>query len=113
MYVVGIMVDLQFSLRNLATVNEKGGDFEKAIIDRINRIHAKVAAILKAAEIPELADVMKTVPDKVDGSTNIPTDLADKLAAATKEFAAKNDGANLGGIDTLIPAKYVGKAPKE
>lgn len=113
LYVVGAMVDLQFSLRNLANVKEKGGDYEKAMVDRVNRIRAKVAGALALVDIPELADAVKAVPEKVDAATVIPPDLADKLATATKEFAAKNDGSKLGAIDTLIPKQYMGKTTGE
>jgi hypothetical protein len=108
LYIVGAMVDLQFSLRNLAAVTQKGGDFDKAMIDRVNRIRAKVAAVLDKVQIPELADVLKLVPEKVDDTTAVPADLADKLADATKKFAATNDGKQLGAMDPLIPTKYMG-----
>jgi hypothetical protein len=113
LYVVGAAVDLQFSVRNLAAVKEKGGVFDKAMIDRVNRSRAKVAAILALAPIPELADAVKAVPEKVDASTAIPAGLAEKLAAAGKEFAAKNDGTKLAAIDSLIPKKYMGTVSKE
>jgi hypothetical protein len=113
LYVVGTMVDLQFTLRNLATVKEKGGVFDTAMVERANRIRAKAAAILAAAPIPELADALKAVPEKVGASTAIPAGLSEKLADATKAFAAGNDGTKLAAIDKLIPTKYMGKAYKE
>jgi hypothetical protein len=108
LYIVGAMVDLQFSLRNLATVTQKGGEFDKAMIERVNRIRAKVAAVLEKVQIPELADVLKLVPEKVDDSTTVPAGLPDKLADATKQFASTNDGTKLDAMDSLIPTKYMG-----
>lgn len=113
LYVVGAVVDLQFSLRNLASVKEKGGEFDKAMIDRVNRVRGKVAGILALADIPEVAEALKGVPEKVDASTAIPADLPDKLAAAGKQFAAKYDGTKLAAIDQLIPKEYKGKVYKE
>jgi hypothetical protein len=83
------------------------------MIDRVNRLHTKIAAVTALVQIPELTDVLKLVPDHVDASTTIPADLPDKLADATKQFAAKNDGSRLGAIDTLIPKVYMGKVYKE
>ncbi|HET6249101.1 MAG TPA: multiheme c-type cytochrome [Tepidisphaeraceae bacterium] len=109
LYVVGAAVDLQFTLKNLAIVKEKGGVFDKAMVERANRIRAKVAAILAAAPIPELADALKAVPAKIDATTVLPAGLPETLAAATKKFAATNDGSKLAAIDPLIPKVYMGK----
>ena len=113
LYIVGTMVDLQFSLRNLSAVKEKGGVYDKAMIERVNRIRAKAAAIVAKAPIPELDAALKAVPEKVEATTLVGADLADKLAAATKAFAVSNDGTKLAAVDDLIPKKYIGKAHAE
>jgi hypothetical protein len=113
LYVVGAMVDLQFSLHNLSGVTQKGGDYDIAMIHRVNRLRAKVAAILALVEIPELADALKAVPEKVSDSTTIPADLSDKVGAAAKQFAEKNDGTKLAAIDRLIPKGHEGTPYKE
>lgn len=113
LYVVGALVDLQFSLRNVVAAKEKGGEFDKAMVDRVNRARAKVAAILAKAPIPELDAAVKAVPEKVDTTTAISADLPEKLAAATKMFAASNDGTKLAAVDALIPTKYMGAPYKE
>src|SRR5207247_645735 len=79
LYVVGAIVDLQFSLRNLSDAKQKDGAFGKAMADRVNRTRAKVAAIVAQAQIPELAEALKAVPEKVDVSTHIAAELPDKL----------------------------------
>ena len=105
-YVVGAMVDLEFSLRNLAGVQEKGGDFHKAMIDRVNTARAKIAAVLGAVEVPGLAAVVGTVPATVDESTSIDSGLPGKLGQATREFAGTS--ADLSAIDGQIPEDVKG-----
>ena len=115
LYVVGTMVDLQFSLRNLANAKVAGGAFQIAMTDRVNKTREKAMKILAAADLPALAAVVKMIPDKVAAGTAIPPDLADKLAAATQEFTAKYDGTTLVKLDAQIPgpAQYKGVAHKE
>jgi hypothetical protein len=111
-YIVGCMVDLEFAVRDLAETREKQGEYEKAVIARINHIHSKIASVFALAAIPELAAAVKELPEPVDGATVMPAGLADRMSAATKEFAAKNDGSELAAIDGLIPKAFVGKVFK-
>ncbi len=108
LYVVGAMVDLEHSLRNLAGVQEKGGDFHNAMISRVNAARKKVDAIVVAAGATQLAAAVKAVPATVDASTTVDAGLADKLGEATREFV-KNTG-DLSAIDSQIPTDYKGAA---
>ncbi len=110
LYVVGAMVDLEFSLRNLASVKDKGGAFQKAMIDRVNHGRAKVDAILKAASLPGLAAAVHALPATVGPGTAIPAGAPDALRKATRQFVASNDGSGLGALDALIPKDTKGTA---
>ena len=107
------LVDLEFTLRNLASVEQRGGAFHKAMIERANRARAKIDAILAAAPIPELADALKAVPADLDESTEISADLAASLSAAGRLFVKEYDGSTLGPIDSQIPTEVKGSAYKE
>ena len=108
LYVVGAMVDLEFSLRNLAQVSEKGGPFHKAMVDRVNRARMKVDAILAAAELGDLSAAVDTIPNPVDESTAVSADLADRLESATRAFARTSP--DLAASDSQLPSEFRGTA---
>ena len=110
LYVVGAMVDLEVSLRNLAGVKQKGGDFEKAMIERVTRGRGKLQAMVKAVAIPEIAAAVAAVPASVDAS--VPASVAEGLRNAGRQFAAKNDGSALGPLDALMPKAVKGTVYK-
>lgn len=106
LYVVGTMVDLEISLRNLITASEKEGDFHKAMRERVQRARKKMDAILAAVELPGLQAAVSKVPGTVDGSTALEGDLPDVLAAATRKFAAAT--VDLSAMDSQIPSDVKG-----
>ena len=108
LYVVGALVDLEVSLRNLAAVKQKDGDYHKAMIERVNAGRAKVDAILAAVEIPGLATAVKNVPGTVDAGTSIDAGVADQLGEATRQFAG--EVRDLAVIDGQIPEETKGDA---
>ncbi|MGH7818301.1 MAG: multiheme c-type cytochrome [Candidatus Binatia bacterium] len=108
LYVIGAMVDLETSLRNLGGVKEKGGAFHKAMVERVNRARKKVDAILKASDIPVLSAAVKALPASVDDSSAVTADAAKKLGEATKKFAEKPSG-DLAALDKLMPSEVKGK----
>ena len=112
LYVVGAMVDLEYSLRNIAIAKEKGGKFHTAMVERANGARAKLAAILKAVSIAEISGAVNAVPASITGSTAISGALADKVGAAAKKFVKAHDGSKLGAIDGLIPSKVQGSPYK-
>ena len=105
-YVVGAMVDLEFTLRNIADVKEKGGAFHKAMVERANRARAKIDAILNAVPIPVLSAAVKAVPAPVNETTAIGADLPEKLGAATRQFAKAPPA--LAAIDGQVPTTIIG-----
>lgn len=109
-YVVGALVDLEFSLRNLAGVQEKGGDFHGAMVERVNRVRKKVDAILAAVDLGEISAAVGALPDPIDESTPIASDLADRVGAAARKFAASSP--DLASIDGQLPAEVKGSAYK-
>ncbi len=109
LYLVGQMVDLEYSLRNIAGVKETGGTFHQAMIERVNRARGNLTQALGAVNVPELSAAVNAVPASVDTSTSISAGLANQLGAASQTFVQKYDGSGLGGIDSLIPTSVKGQ----
>ena len=108
LYVVGALVDLETSLRNLANVKEKGGAFHKAMIERVNAGRMKMDKIVAAADLPMIAAALKQVPSPVDASTPVDAAAADALGKAGRAFVTEHDGSKLAAIDPQIPTQYKG-----
>ncbi|MBL4701840.1 MAG: hypothetical protein JKX85_11350 [Phycisphaeraceae bacterium] len=115
LYVIGAMVDLETTLKNITIVTAKGGVFHKAMVARANKIRDKVQAILDAQPIEELAAAISDVPKTIDESTAIDAALPEKLKAASLAFLKKHDGSTLTAIDALLPAEkdYKGTAHQQ
>lgn len=113
LYIIGAMVDLELSLRNIAAVKEKGGAFHKAMLTRVANSRKKLDAIFKAKDIPLLSAAVAKVPATVDESTAVSDDLSKALGEASREFVKTNDGKDLGAIDSLIPTTYKGTPYKK
>ncbi len=94
LYVVGAIVDLEFSLRNLTGVKEPGGAYQSAMIARVNTARSKVEAIASAANLPALETIIARIPSPVDADSAIPPDVADQLGAFAK-------GLDAGALDAV------------
>ena len=108
LYVVGKLVDLEYTLRNISVAKEKGGKFHTAMLSRANAVRGKLAAILKAVPIPEISGAVNAVPANISDSTTIGANLAKNLGAAAKKFVQAHDGSKLGALDGMIPSKSQG-----
>ncbi|MCB1692327.1 MAG: hypothetical protein KDI19_06140 [Pseudomonadales bacterium] len=109
LYVTGLMVDLETSLRNIAAVKEKGGKFHMAMVARANDARSKIDKVLAAVKLPGLADAVGKVPANITTDTTVDPGLADGLSTATRAFVDKHDGTGLAAVDSLIPTEYKGK----
>ncbi len=113
MYIVGAMTDLEYSLRNLLSVKEKGKTFHVAMIDRVNRLRGRIARVLEVVDIPELEAAIQLVPDPVTASTKLDRNVPGKFRDAARLFADQYKAADLSAIDDQIPTMVKGKAHKE
>lgn len=112
-YVVGATVDLEHSLRNLASVTHPGGKFHKAMTARVERIRKKILAILAVVDIPGFAAVMGQLPEGIDDPTSVSADVLKKLSEASKQFVEAYDGSELEAIDSQILTDLKGKVYKK
>ncbi len=112
MYVVGRLLDLEYSLRGVAKATEKA-DYAVKMAKRAKTARKRVAAIAKKIDAPELGEAVaaaKSAKLKLKNEAKL-TAAADKVQEISKKFAANYDGSTFGALDEFIPAadKYKGK----
>lgn len=110
LYAVGALVDLEVSLRNLAGTKEKGGKFQTAMIERVNRARAKASPVVTAAGDAALSAAFSAIPESVVADTVVTTKMADSLAAATRAIQHKAKGYS--ALDAKIPTDAKGTVYK-
>ncbi len=109
MYVVGVMTDLEYSLRAVATATNKS-TFGVTSAQRAARMKKQLVEIQKLVNDPNIAaaiDAVETVELRLGNSAAIEA-AASAVGKAAQEFAEHNDGKQLGAIDALIskPEQY-------
>jgi hypothetical protein len=108
MYVIGALANLEYTLRNLANVEAKGSKFHQAMIERANELRGRIAQITGTVDVPEVDFALKQVPKGIDVNTTVAAGLADAIQKAGRRFEARHNGADLGALDRLLPAKTKG-----
>src|SRR5262249_44613042 len=114
MYVVGVMTDLEYSLRAVATATEKA-NFGVTSAQRAARMKKRLIKIEKATNDPLLQPALAAVAtvELRLGNTNAIIAAADEVGKAAKEFSEKADGKKLAAIDPMLPppSAYKNTAP--
>jgi hypothetical protein len=104
MYVVGVLTDLEYSLRATAAATEKS-TFGVTSAQRAARMKKKLHEIQMLVHEPLLApalDAVASVELKL-GNKAVIVAATDQLSKAARDFAEKTDGKNLSAIDSLLP----------
>jgi hypothetical protein len=104
MYVVGVLTDLEYSLRATAAATGKS-TFGVASAKRAARMKKRLLEIQKLVNNPLLSpaiDAVETVELRLGNSAAIVA-AADAVGKAAYEFAEKADGKQLAAIDSLLP----------
>ena len=114
MYVVGMAVELETALRAVGKATQRA-NYAFAMARRAAAARTAMAAVAKAlgSKVPEAAQIVaagNSAGLKLNNDAELSA-AADKVAAATKELAAKYDGSTFGAIDSMLPpaSKYMGK----
>ena len=110
LYVVGRVLDLEFSLRSLAKATENG-KFADAMAKRVMAATGKVKEIHGLAPLPEIKEILAAT-EGLDLKPNNQSNLegaANKVATAAQKLAENQDGTKLAALDQVIPKKYKGK----
>jgi hypothetical protein len=104
MYIVGVMTDLEYSLRATAAATEKA-TFGVTSAQRSARMKKKLLEIQKQTNDPSLASALAAVTtvELRLGNRAAITAAADAVGNAAHEFAERADGKKLAAIDPLLP----------
>ena len=113
MFVLGLMVNLETSLRNRG--NATDAVYARKMAARIRTMQRKLGRInvvetkAVAALIPPRAVLRAVKP----GQKKIFDAAADKVSKAIIQFLKKHDGSKLGGLDAMIPKAHFSKEYKQ
>jgi len=114
-YLVGLALDLEYSLRGVARATEKG-DYGNSMGRRASYKRKQVVAAIKKLgdaapeelkKIKELASAKGLV--KYFNTKPLET-AAEAISVQTKALAEKHDGSKFSALDALIPTESKGKA---
>ncbi|MFD2256088.1 cytochrome c family protein [Luteolibacter algae] len=115
LFVVGMLLDLEYSLRALSNGKTGGGAFRKAMGTRahtiINKELPAVSKILGDAapeELKKAAEIASAV--KLSGDPKLVAAAADALKDPIKSLSDNHDGSALGALDSILPKKSKGTA---
>lgn len=116
MYVTGLLLDLEHSLRGLAAGVQKGNQFPFrqtmgrrafAILNtELPALIAKLGGDGAPEELRQILAIGKATSLGAEAAVLIKS--ADDIKAQIEAFGQKNDGSSLGGVDALIPAAVRG-----
>jgi hypothetical protein len=104
MYIVGVMADLEYSLRATAAATEKatfGVESAKRAARMKKRLH-EIQKLVNDPLIQPALDAVAVVELRLGNATAITT-AADEVSRAAREFAEKADGKVLAAVDALLP----------
>jgi hypothetical protein len=104
MYVVGVMTDLEYSLRAVAAATQKAA-FGVASAERAVRMKRRLLEIQQLVNDPLIQpalDAVATVELRVNNRDAL-NEAADKVGKAAYDFAEKADGDHLAALDPLLP----------
>jgi hypothetical protein len=107
MYVVGVMADLEASLRATAAATEKAlfGVTAAQRAARQKRRLYEISQLLDNPQVQQAMDAALAVRLKLDNREELLA-AAETISQAAYEFAESADGATLGVIDRLLPTQY-------
>ena len=108
MYVIGILVDTEYTLRNLASATEIDGEFYGAMIVRLEQLCKKLEAVAVAASLSEITAILEQIPQPVESPQSIDSALIQSVQETTQRFEVTYDGTTLDAIDPLIPTDTQG-----
>ncbi len=105
MYVVGLMADLEYSLRATARATELD-TYGFAVAARAHRLRIELAELqlqLQDPYVQPAVDAALGVKLKTENAGNLTT-AADQVGAAAFAFAERVDGSTLGAVQSMMPA---------
>ena len=111
LFVVGKILDVEFSLRGVASATQKA-TYAVTMAQRVGAARTQLAEIQKLApteEIAAITEIASSVSLKLNNEAEL-TAAANKVGELGRKFATKQTGDKLAAVDSLIPKpdKYRG-----
>ena len=110
MFVVGLMADIEFSLRSVAKSTERA-EFAFRMAKRVDVARSRLKLINSKLNHPLIAEAVEAAYQaslKLDNQENL-TAAANRIGQLAREFAETVDGSALSNIDRLMPPERVYK----
>lgn len=104
MYVVGALVELEYSLRSVAKGTEKA-DYAIKMAKRTKRAIShleEINGLLKAPELEQAIQAAKAARLKLNNEAEL-TQAADQVGKAAQAFTDEHEGSQLAAVDSLLP----------
>lgn len=104
LYVTGLVLELEYSLRAVARATENA-TYGRTLARRADDARKRLVEIQGLAPTPELGaivDLAATARLRSNNATEL-APIIDRLAALGRDFAARVTGAQLAGMDALLP----------
>ena len=110
LFVAGAVAELESALRALAEGGK--GDYADNLISRAKAASKKLNDIAKVADAPEVKAMADAAGVEFKSGDKSLSGVADKIAEQSLNFFARVTGAELSGIDPMLPApsEYAGDA---
>ncbi len=110
MFVLGIVLELEHSLRAVGEATEKA-DYAVKMAKRAKKALAKlkkVASLIKAPELDEIVKIASAAKLKLNNKAQL-NEAATKAGEQGRGFAISHDGSAFSALDKYLPKKFKGK----
>lgn len=110
MFVVGLMTDLEFSLRSVSHSTERA-EFAWRMSKRVDVARKRLEKALQLTDHPLVGKAINAgyfAKLKLENREKL-SEAANMVSSVAREFAETEDGSNLGAIDSLLPPERVYK----
>ena len=108
MFIIGCLVDLEHTTRSLTLVEEEGGRFHKAMLDRASRLRTRLERIAQATEREEFSEILALLPSQIDASTGVDEEVPTRIAEVARGLQRDLGEVDLSATDPLLPSEFKG-----
>ncbi len=104
LYVLGLALELEHSLRGLAEAREDGGGYATALAERIDDVKKRLRKAALKVPLPQLAPALAAADGLrlAAGNAGELSAAIRKVSAAARSFAEQEDGSRLAALDPLL-----------
>jgi len=103
MYIVGLAVDLEYSLRGVAEATDGGGRYLRAMQRRVHKAKNMLAGVTSRVSVPEIAEILALVNDLPlePGRKQKTLEVAESIKGLNKRLIRNHAENGLAGVDSV------------